>query len=49
METEPQTRECPDCGGTMYHSDDMESPFTPTDEDRSPFWQCEQCGKTIDA
>ncbi len=37
-----KTRTCT-CGGTMIHSDDMENPFAAGD-DKTPFWQCEECG-----
>lgn len=42
-----ETKQCT-CGGTMYHSDDMENPFAGSC-DRTPFWQCEQCGELDDS
>jgi hypothetical protein len=41
-------KRCPQCGGMMTHSDDMDDPFS-GGSDKKPFWQCEDCGLTIDA
>lgn len=42
--TEIETKNC-GCGGTMYHSSNMENPH----DGDVPFWQCEDCGAIITA
>lgn len=46
MPNDIETRQCT-CEGAMYHSDDMDDPFA-GDDDRTPFWQCEMCGRHED-
>ena len=41
------TDKCPNCGGEMHHSDDMDDPFTGSSNDTTPFRQCEDCGYLI--
>jgi len=47
IEVKHNILECPQCSGTMYHSDDMENPFA-GDDDKTPFYQCEDCSYVMD-